>query len=111
MCCGTGRDWVITRGRATSSACAKAVVERHRGEFPSEEAQLAALPGIGTYTAAAIAAIAFEARTAAIDADGERVLARLFAVEAELPAAKAREFAASPRDCSRRHAPAISPRR
>ena len=71
-------------------ACAKAVVERHRGEFPSEEAQLAALPGIGTYTAAAIAAIAFEARTAAIDANGERVLARLFAVEAELPAAKAR---------------------
>src|SRR5712672_3227966 len=71
-------------------ACAKAVVERHRGEFPSEEPELVALPGIGPYSAAAIAAIAFGARTAAIDANGERVLARLFAIEAELPAAKPR---------------------
>ncbi|HEY7247480.1 MAG TPA: A/G-specific adenine glycosylase [Xanthobacteraceae bacterium] len=69
-------------------ACAKAVVERHHGAFPCEESQLAALPGIGPYSAAAIAAIAFGARTAAIDANAERVLARLFAVEAQLPAAK-----------------------
>src|SRR5438067_5305639 len=71
-------------------ACAKAVVERYCGEFPSEESELVALPGIGPYSAAAIAAIAFGARTAAIDANGERVLARLFAIEAELPAAKPR---------------------
>ena len=71
-------------------ACAKAVVERYCGEFPSEESELVALPGIGPYSAAAIAAMAFGARTAAIDANGERVLARLFAIEAELPAAKPR---------------------
>ncbi len=69
-------------------ACAKAVMERHDGQFPCEESQLAALPGIGPYSAAAIAAIAFGARTAAIDANAERVLGRLFAVEARLPAAK-----------------------
>jgi A/G-specific adenine glycosylase len=69
-------------------ACAMAVVERHGGHFPESEAELAALPGIGPYSAAAIAAIAFGARTAAIDGNVERVLARIFAVEAELPAAK-----------------------
>jgi A/G-specific adenine glycosylase len=69
-------------------ACAKAVIERHGGNFPQSETELRALPGIGTYSAAAIAAIAFGARTAAIDGNGERVIARLFAVEARLPAAK-----------------------
>ncbi len=69
-------------------ACAKAVVERHGGNFPESEAELGALPGIGPYSAAAIAAIAFGARTAAIDGNGERLLARFFAVEANLPAAK-----------------------
>jgi A/G-specific adenine glycosylase len=69
-------------------ACAKAVVERHDGNFPGDEAALRALPGIGPYSAAAIAAIAFGARTAAIDGNGERVIARFFAVGAQLPAAK-----------------------
>jgi A/G-specific adenine glycosylase len=69
-------------------ACAKAVVERNGGNFPHSEAELAALPGIGPYSAAAIAAIAFGARTAAIDGNGERVLARLFALEAKLPTAR-----------------------
>jgi A/G-specific adenine glycosylase len=69
-------------------ACAKAVVERHGGNFPESEAELGALPGIGPYSAAAIAAIAFGARTAAIDGNGERLIARFFAVEAQLPAAR-----------------------
>src|ERR1700722_19946370 len=69
-------------------ACAQAVVQRYGGRFPSTEAQLTELPGIGPYTAAAIAAIAFEARTAAVDANVERVVARLFALEQELPAVK-----------------------
>jgi A/G-specific adenine glycosylase len=69
-------------------ACARTVLERHHGEFPPLESDLAKLPGIGPYSAAAIAAIAFGAQTAAIDANAERVIARLFAVEAELPAAK-----------------------
>jgi A/G-specific adenine glycosylase len=69
-------------------ACAKAVVERYGGAFPCTEAALAELPGIGPYTAAAIAAIAFGARAAAVDGNVERVMARLYAVEQELPAAK-----------------------
>jgi A/G-specific adenine glycosylase len=70
-------------------ACARAVVERHGGEFPACEDELAALPGIGRYTAAAIAAIAFDRPAAAVDGNAERVVARLFAVGAALPAAKA----------------------
>ncbi len=70
-------------------ACAKAVAGPWGGEFPAREAELAALPGIGSYTAAAIAAIAFGARAAAVDGNVERVVARLYAVEQEFPAAKA----------------------
>jgi A/G-specific adenine glycosylase len=69
-------------------ACAKAVVERHGGRFPADEKELRALPGVGPYTAAAIAAIAFDQRAVAIDGNIERVIARLFSVEEELPAAK-----------------------
>ena len=71
-------------------ACAKAVVGRHGGCFPPNRAELGALPGIGPYTAAAIAAIAFDARAAAVDGNVERVVARLFAVADELPGAKPR---------------------
>jgi A/G-specific adenine glycosylase len=69
-------------------ACAQAVVERHAGRFPATEVELRALPGIGPYTAAAIAAIAFDRRAVAIDGNVERVVTRLFAIEEELPAAK-----------------------
>ncbi len=69
-------------------ACARAVVARHGGEFPRDMAALRALPGIGDYTAAAIVAIAFDGAAVPVDGNVERVLARLFAVERELPAAK-----------------------
>ena len=69
-------------------ACAQTIVARHGGRFPATEAELADLPGIGPYTAAAIAAIAFGARAAAVDGNVERVVARLFAIADELPAAK-----------------------
>ena len=68
--------------------CARAVVESRGGAFPSTEAELASLPGIGPYTAAAIAAIAFGARATPVDGNIERVVSRLFAVTAPLPAAK-----------------------
>jgi A/G-specific adenine glycosylase len=71
-------------------ACARAVIDRHGGVFPEEIETLRALPGIGDYTAAAIAAIAFDRREAAIDGNVERVIARLFAVREPLPAAKPR---------------------
>ena len=71
-------------------ACARTIVERHGGVFPEEAEALRALPGIGDYTAAAIAAIAFDRREAAIDGNVERVVARLYAVHEALPAAKTR---------------------
>jgi A/G-specific adenine glycosylase len=67
-------------------ACANAVAAR--GGFPATEHELVSLPGVGRYTAAAIAAIAFDVRTVPVDGNVERVVARLFAVEDELPAAK-----------------------
>ena len=69
-------------------ACARAVVERHGGLFPADQEALRALPGIGSYTAAAIAAIAFDAPAVPVDGNVERVVARLYAVETALPAAK-----------------------
>ncbi|MBC8049739.1 MAG: A/G-specific adenine glycosylase, partial [Chitinophagales bacterium] len=66
-------------------ACAKAVAERHGGRFPSDEDALRALPGVGVYTAAAIAAIAFDDPATVVDGNVERVISRLFAVETPLP--------------------------
>jgi A/G-specific adenine glycosylase len=75
------------RGR-NLHACARAVVERHGGRFPDSEEALRKLPGIGTYTAAAIAAIAFDRPAVAVDGNVERVIARLHAIDQPLPAAK-----------------------
>ena len=69
-------------------ACAKAVVDLHAGQFPDDVDALRSLPGIGDYTSAAIAAIAFDLRAMPVDGNIERVVSRLFAVEDELPAAK-----------------------
>jgi A/G-specific adenine glycosylase len=66
--------------------CARAVAER--GGFPEDEAELRALPGVGEYTAAAISAIAFRKRAVPVDANIQRVVARLFAIEEPLPGAK-----------------------
>jgi A/G-specific adenine glycosylase len=69
-------------------ACAVVVRRDHGGVFPDSEEGLRALPGIGPYTAAAIAAIAFGRRTMPVDGNIERVVSRLFAVEEPLPQAK-----------------------
>ncbi len=69
-------------------ACARVVANEHGGAFPKTEAELRKLPGIGAYTAAAIAAIAFGARATPVDGNIERVVARLFSVQTPLPAAK-----------------------
>ena len=69
-------------------ACACAVVERHSGKIPASEAALRDLPGIGPYTAAAIAAIAYDVPATPVDGNVERVTARLYAVTTPLPAAK-----------------------
>jgi A/G-specific adenine glycosylase len=69
-------------------ACARVVVARHGGVFSDNPKALRALPGIGAYTAAAIAAIAFDRREAAIDGNVERVIARLYAVREPLAVLK-----------------------
>ena len=69
-------------------ACARAVAGGHGGRFPDTEAGLRSLPGLGPYTAAAVAAIAFDRPANVVDGNVERVMARLFAVETPLPSAK-----------------------
>jgi len=69
-------------------AAAKAVVADHGGAFPQDEAVLRTLPGLGAYTAAAVAAIAFGRRAVVVDANVERVVARLFAIRDPLPGAR-----------------------
>jgi A/G-specific adenine glycosylase len=81
-------------------ACARAVVQRHGGQFPASETALRLLPGIGAYTAAAIAAIAFDQIATPVDGNIERVIARLYALGTPLPGGKA-EIA--------RHARALTP--
>jgi A/G-specific adenine glycosylase len=71
-------------------ACAVAVLRDHGGTFPDTEEGLLTLPGVGPYTAAAIAAIAFDRRVMPVDGNIERVVTRLFAVEEPLPQAKPR---------------------
>ena len=70
-------------------ACAQAVIERYGGAFPPSSADLLTLPGIGPYTAAAIAAIAFDEPVAVIDGNVERVMARYLALDRPSRLAKA----------------------
>jgi A/G-specific adenine glycosylase len=69
-------------------ACARAVAGAHGGRFPTTRDGLMGLPGIGPYTAAAVAAIAFDEPAVVVDGNVERVMARLYGVETPLPAAK-----------------------
>lgn len=69
-------------------ACAQAVVSLHGGRFPDTEAGLRSLPGIGAYTAAAVAAIAFGRVAAAVDGNVERVMSRLHGLDMPMPAGR-----------------------
>ncbi|MFN3868989.1 MAG: A/G-specific adenine glycosylase [Hyphomicrobiaceae bacterium] len=68
--------------------CAQVIANEQDGKFPKKAEQLMQLPGIGPYTAAAIAAIAFNEKATPVDGNVERVTARLFAVRTPLPKAK-----------------------
>ena len=85
------RDWAglgyYARAR-NLHACAQAVAGEFGGRFPDTEEGLRALPGIGPYTAAAIAAIAFDRPAAAVDGNVERVISRVYGIETPMPAAK-----------------------
>lgn len=69
-------------------ACARVVADSCGGRFPDTEKALLDLPGVGAYTAAAVASIAFDRPATVVDGNVERVVARLFAVDEPLPAAK-----------------------
>jgi len=69
-------------------AAARVVASQPGARFPDTEAGLRALPGVGDYTAAAIAAIAFDREATVVDGNVERVMSRLFRIETPLPAAK-----------------------
>ncbi|MBE0414314.1 A/G-specific adenine glycosylase [Yoonia sp.] len=68
--------------------CARVVVAEHGGRFPETRDALLSLPGIGPYTAAAVAAIAFDSPETVVDGNVERVMARFYDVHTPLPAAK-----------------------
>ncbi|WP_412058167.1 A/G-specific adenine glycosylase [Bartonella sp. DGB2] len=76
------------RGRNLKT-CAQQILNLYGGQFPQDVDTLKTLPGIGDYTAAAIAAIAFDKPVAVVDANVERVISRLFAITTPLPKAKA----------------------
>ncbi len=68
--------------------CARVVAAEHDGQFPSSYDELLKLPGIGPYTAAAIAAIAFDQQATVLDGNVERVMARMYDVHDPLPGVK-----------------------
>lgn len=78
-------------------AAARLVVERHGGAVPSDVAALRALPGIGPYTAAAVASIAYDVPVAVVDGNVERVLCRVLADDREPGAARSRTVAEAAR--------------
>lgn len=88
---GVLREWAglgyYARAR-NLHACAVVVANEHDGAFPETEEGLRALPGIGPYTAAAIASIAFDRRAVVVDGNVERVIARYFAIHEPLPRSK-----------------------
>jgi A/G-specific adenine glycosylase len=69
-------------------AAAKVVAHQMGGKFPATAESLRTLPGVGAYTSGAIAAIAYDEKQAAMDANAERVIARLYAVDTPMPKAK-----------------------
>ena len=68
--------------------CARTVVDGYGGDFPATAPELEKLPGIGPYTAAAVACIAFDEPTPVVDGNIERVISRLFAIKTPLPKSK-----------------------
>ncbi|MEZ5782178.1 MAG: A/G-specific adenine glycosylase [Rhizobiaceae bacterium] len=68
--------------------CAEAIISQRSGKFPDDEVGLRSLPGIGPYTAGAIAAIAFNKPAVVVDGNVERVISRLYAIERPVREAK-----------------------
>ncbi len=82
--------------------CAKIIVENHGGHFPKSARELKQLPGIGIYTSAAIAAIAFQEIVTVVDANVERVISRVFAIEKPLRETKKEVYSFAERLTSKR---------
>ena len=73
-------------------ACAKKIVNEHKGKFPNSYQELLKLPGVGTYTAAAIASLAFNEPVAVVDGNVFRVLARVFGIEHNIASPAGKKF-------------------
>lgn len=82
LACWAGLGY-YARARNLQSA-ARVIVNEHGGEFPADFERILALPGVGRYTAGAVASIAFEQRAPIVDANVARVLARVLLVEGDL---------------------------
>ena len=89
-CSPSGAGSATTAARATCIAAAQVIVAEHGGEFPRSSDALAALPGIGRSTAAAIAAFCFGERVAILDGNVKRVLTRVLAFDGDLAEARRR---------------------
>ena len=107
---GVGGARLLRRAR-NLLACARAVAGEHAGVFPDTEAGCAPCPALAPYTAAAVAAIAFERPAVAVDGNVERVTARLFDVREPPARRQARPAAAWPACWLRTHGRATGRRR
>ena len=94
------------RRARTLHAAARTIVEQHGGAFPRTHAELLELPGVGPYTAGAVASIAFYLREPLVDGNVARVFARLFALDLD-PGTKA--FQSELWDRARRLVDALGP--
>ncbi len=73
-------------------ACAKTIVKQYKGKFPQTFHELRLLPGIGTYTAAAIASFAFDEPVAVVDGNVQRVLARIFGIDKDVASSEGKHL-------------------
>src|SRR4029434_6931207 len=74
---------------------ARQIVAAHGGDLPTRLETIAALPGVGSYTSAAVASFAFDSTVAVIDTNVTRVLARLLNLHFPIDTARARHMIAS----------------
>ena len=92
MFCMHGRGWVTTRAREIFARLPQTVAKKHSGRFPTSIAQMRALPGVGKYTAHAVATFARGQAVPIVEANTARVLSRLFNLQTPIDEVRGREF-------------------
>ena len=79
-----GRTWILFTRTKSSYKAANVIRNQYGGRFPQDPEKIAALPGIGPYTTAAIGSLAFNLNLAVVDGNVIRVLSRLFAIKSDV---------------------------